>query len=297
MNEAGLPQKKIVFIVNPISGKGKQVRIEEYLAKCLDKSKFRYKVILTTKQGEATVITHNAIAEGADFIVAVGGDGTVNEVGKALAGTNTPLGIIPTGSGNGLARHLNIPTDFRKSIAILNKGKVVRIDTAKIDEELFISIAGMGFDAFVAKKFAKQGKRGFWTYFKVAITSYVGYRPKKYILEIDGKVIERRALLISFANSSQFGNNASIDPDAQVDDGLIDVCIVKKLPFWKMLFIGPMLMTKHFDRSRYVEIIPAREVHVKRKKARTIHLDGDPKKGRKEFTMKIHPLSLHIIVP
>jgi diacylglycerol kinase family enzyme len=180
---------------------------------------------------------------------------------------------------------------------LLNKGKIATIDTASINGEFFVNLAGIGFDAMVAKKFAVAGIRGFSTYFRIIIGSYPKYKPKQYILEIDGKKYKRQALLISFANSSQFGNNTSIDPTASVSDGLIDVCIVGKVPLWKTILFAPLLMMRQFHRTRYIEIIKAKEVIIKRKKGKNVHLDGDPKEMGKTLVVKINPLSLKVLTP
>jgi len=230
-------------------------------------------------------------------VVAVGGDGTVNEIGKALVGSETALGIIPTGSGNGLARHLKIPFSFEKAINLINQCKIRKIDTATINDQVFLSIAGIGYDAFVAKKFATASRRGFFTYFRIVSNEYSQYRPKKYILQVDGKIIKRKALFITLANSNQFGNNTSIDPQAKLDDGLIDVCVVRRIPLLLVPFYVPMLFTRTFHKTHYIEIIRAKQAVITRKKGKTIHLDGDPSRMGKVLEMKVNPLSLNIIVP
>jgi len=297
MTNLSLPVKKVLFIVNPISGVGRHKGIEDILRKYLDTKKYSYEVVYTEKAGHAVELSKEGSIQGMDIIVAVGGDGTVNEVAQGLVGTETFLGIIPTGSGNGLSRHLNIPMNVRRAIEIINKGRVLKIDTAKLNDDLFVSVAGVGFDASVAKKFAKSGKRGFLSYFKITAGSYHSYKARKYKLLIDGKELVRKALFISFANSNQFGNNTSIDPNARIDDGFIDVCIVRRIPFWKTIVVAPLLFIKRFNWTPYIEIIRAREVQVTRKKGKSIHLDGDPKKISKEFTVKINPSSLHVLVP
>ncbi|MDD4603806.1 MAG: diacylglycerol kinase family lipid kinase [Bacteroidales bacterium] len=288
---------RILFIVNPISGVKKQRKIEQLVEDHLDKSLFESKIMYTEGPGDATVISRKAAEENTDIVVAVGGDGTVNEVAAGLVGTNTAMAILPCGSGNGLSRHLKIPMNLKKALEVINQNKTTRIDTATLNDQLFVNVAGVGFDAFIAKKFSQAHKRGFTTYLKITTQSYKDYKPKKYTLVIDGNEIKRRALLISFANSSQFGNNTSIDPKASLDDGYIDVCIVGKIPFFKTIFIAPLLFMKQFDRTHFVEIIRAKEVYVKRKKGKNIHLDGDPKKMGKELTMKVNPKSLIIVVP
>jgi diacylglycerol kinase (ATP) len=297
MSNEQLNRKKILFIVNPISGTQKQKRIEKWIEEGLDKSKFSFAIEHTTHQGHATELSKTAVEKEIDIIVAVGGDGTVNEVGQTLIGSSTVLGIIPTGSGNGLARHLKIPLNFTKAINVINKCNVRKIDTATVNDKVFLSVAGVGYDAFVARKFSKAAKRGFISYFRIVTAEYPKYTPKKYELEIDGKKITRRAMLVTFANSNQFGNNASIDPKACIDDGYIDVCIVRRIPLLLIPFYVPFLFTKTFHKTHYIEIIKAKEVRIVRKKGKTIHFDGDPFKMSKILDMKINPLSLNIIVP
>jgi YegS/Rv2252/BmrU family lipid kinase len=289
--------KRILFIVNPVSGIGKQRSVERLIENGLDKTKFVSSIVYTNAPGHASELSRKAADDGVEIVVAVGGDGTVNETAAGLVGTSASLAIVPAGSGNGLARHLKIPMNLKRAIEIVNRGNRLKIDTATINDQLFVNVAGVGFDASVAKKFAVAGKRGFSTYLRITTNSYKHYEPKQYTLIIDGKVFKRRALLISFANSSQFGNNTSIDPSASINDGYIDVCIVGKMPYWKALFFAPLLFLKKFDQTRYVEIIRAKEVVLKRSKGKSIHLDGDPKLMGKELIMKINPLSLNVIVP
>lgn len=289
--------KRILFIINPISGMGKKTAVVQQIKDRLDKTRFSPEFVYTDFAGHATEISRKAAADGVDIVAAVGGDGTVNETAAGLVGTETALAIIPAGSGNGLARHLRIPMNMKRALDIINLGKSLKIDTATINGQLFVNLAGVGFDASVAKKFAEAGTRGFSTYLRITNSSYKDYQPRQYTLVIDGIIYKRRALLISFANSSQFGNNTSIDSTASITDGYIDVCIVGKMPYWKALLYAPLLFLKKFDQTRYVEIIRAREVVLKRKKGKSIHLDGDPKIMGKELTMKINPLSLNVIGP
>ncbi|MBE0648555.1 MAG: diacylglycerol kinase family lipid kinase [Bacteroidales bacterium] len=291
------PVKKIVFIVNPISGSGKKSDIAKVIGRYLDASRYSSSVFFTETRGHATRLARDAAEAGANVVVAVGGDGTVNEVGKGIVGTETAIAIIPTGSGNGLARHLRLPLNYRRAIGIINRGKRETIDTATMNGAFFVNVAGVGFDAHVARKFEKAEKRGFLSYFSISTSAYNRYKPKKYTLIIDGITYKRRALMISFANSSQFGNNTTIAPKATLNDGLIDVCILKKLPFWKITLLSPLVFTKQFDKTPYLEIIQGREVIVKRKKGRYIHLDGDPQEEGKTFAVIVHPLSLQVIVP
>ena len=290
-------KKKIVFVVNPISGVGKQKEIEKQVEKYLDTTAFDYSIMYTERAGHATEISKDAVEKGLDAVIAVGGDGTINETAQGLVGSKTALGIIPTGSGNGLSRHLKIPMNMAKAICILNQFKTKYIDTATLNDNLFVNVAGVGFDAKVAKEFAKSGKRGFRKYFNIATSAYAHYKPRTYTMVIDGEEITRKALMISFANSGQFGNNTSIDPKAKLDDGFIDVCIVSKVPYWKTVFLAPLLFMKKFDQTPYVEIIQAKEVRLVRKKGKSGHVDGDPFVAGKNVHLKIQPLSLNVIIP
>ena len=297
MRNEQLNKKKVLFIVNPVSGKGKKEDIELQVRENLDKSGFEFEIMESTHPGHAIELSKNAADNGYQIVVAVGGDGTVNEVGQALVGTNTALAIIPTGSGNGLARHLKIPFNVAKAIRIINRCKIIKIDTGTLNEKAFLSVAGIGYDAYVARKFAKAGKRGFSTYFRIVSREYSMYRPRKYNISTDGTMIKRRALLITFANSNQFGNNTSLDAEAVIDDGFIDVCIVKRIPFPFVPLYAPLLFLKKFHKTHYIEIIKAKSVTITRKKGRAVHLDGDPHKMGKRLEMKVNPLSLNIIVP
>ncbi len=287
---------KASFIVNPFSGIGRHRDIERLLVKLLDWDKFEFKVEYTESQGHATELSKSAIENGCQIIVAAGGDGTVNEVSKPLVNTNIALGIIPSGSGNGLPRHLGIPMETDRAIRLINDGYTRPIDTVRVNEHIFLSIAGIGFDALVARKFAKQKLRGFFKYAVISITEFFPYKPTVFKMIADGKEIEREALFISFANSNQFGYNTIISPQAKIDDGLIDICIVRKFPAWVSPFLAPMLFTKKIDQTPYVEIIRAKKIFVKRKH-KYMNLDGEPVKIKKRLYIRVVPTSLNVIVP
>ncbi|MCX6250350.1 MAG: diacylglycerol kinase family lipid kinase [Bacteroidetes bacterium] len=297
MSEQAVSKGKIFFILNPVSGTSKNDNLEKIIKQKLSDSGFEYKVAYTESPEDAEKLSRDAVKSGTNIIVAVGGDGTVNETARGIIGTDIALAIIPTGSGNGLARHLKIPMRISKAIDIILRGKQIRIDTATLDGQLFLNIAGVGFDAHVAKEFSKVKKRGFFSYMRIISTEYKGYKPRKYTLVIDGKTIKRKAFMVSFANSNQFGNNTSIDPNARLDSGCIDVCIVRKVPMIRLPLVIPLLFLKLFNRTVFIEIISAKDVVVKRSKGKTIHLDGEPFQHGKEFEIKVNPLSLNIIVP
>ncbi len=291
-------KKKLLFIVNPISGSSHKESFPEFVDRLLDKSQCDYEVKYTERAGHASELSKAAVAKNIDIVVAVGGDGTINEVARCLVNTKTQLGIIPSGSGNGLARHLNIPLNFEGALRLINKGVCSKIDTATINGEVFISIAGVGFDALVAKLFAEDSNRGFFTYFKIVAAKFQSYKPKHYSLTLDNKTtIETDALFIAFANSSQFGYNTTIAPEAKLNDGLLDVCIVEKPPIFEMPLIINLLLLKRIHKSKFVQVYKASEINVKRNKNRTINLDGEPLKLKKNLKIKVNPLSLNILIP
>jgi diacylglycerol kinase (ATP) len=292
------PKQRIRFIVNPIAGHAGKEEFPVFVDRYLDHASFDFEICFTERPGHATELAKEALINQFDVVVAVGGDGTINEVARCLINTTTTFGIIPSGSGNGLARHLNIPLNFEGALDIINQGHKVKIDTVNINKEVFVSIAGVGFDALVAKHFAKDPNRGFFTYFKIVAARYPNYKPKKYTLILDdNETVETEALFISLANSNQFGYNTTIAPDASLNDGMIDVCIVQKPFIFEMPLIINLLFLKMIHKSKYVNIHKAKKVLLIREKNRVINLDGEPIKLKKDLIAEVNPLSLLVIIP
>ncbi len=283
---------KICFIINPISGKGRAKGIAELIEKYLDKSKFTYEILYTTAKGDATRLSKDASEKGLDLVIAVGGDGTVHEVGKALIHTNTALGIIPAGSGNGLALHCNIPTDPKKAIELINRMTLHDIDTIQVDMDHYLNMAGIGFDAHIAWRFAEHGKRGLFNYIKLILFDYFSYKNNEYNLTIDGKTISRQSFLISFANSAQYGNNFRISPHSKINDGYLDVVILHPFSTWS----APSMLFNllRSQPSKYIEIIPAKEVIIHGGPFKA-HMDGEPATFNKDACLKINPNSLKLL--
>ena len=288
-------KRKILFIINPNSGLGKCNIVEKYIDAIIDKKRFTTQIIYTERQFHATEITLEN-KDNFDIIVAVGGDGTINEVSTGLIDSNTTMGIVPTGSGNGFARFFKIPTNPEKALQIINECKYKKIDTININDLKFVNVSGIGFDAHISHEFAKQEKRGALTYGRVIISEYPKYKPKTYKIVIDGEEIEKEAFVISFANTSQYGNNVIISPKARTDDGLIDVCFIYKFP----MIVGPemalRLFTGRIDRSRYDEIRQVPELTIKNSGIIKAHIDGEPCFFDSDIHIAINPLSLEIIV-
>lgn len=289
-------KKKICFIINPVSGVGRQKVIEKLIDEELDRTIFDYEIAYTNAPKHATQLAKQAALKNFDIAVAVGGDGSVNETAKGLIGSTTAMAIIPAGSGNGLARHLNIPLDLKKAMAVINNVTKKTIDTIQFNEETFVNVAGVGFDAHIGWEFAKFGKRGFMSYVKVTFRELPKYKAQEYELIIDGKVIRRKAFLISFANGSQWGNNAHIAPLADIADGVMDIAIVKNISIANGIQFAYGLFNKTLHRSKHVEIIKTKEVIVKQPKI-IAHIDGEPIEIGKTISIKVNPLSLKVIVP
>ena len=211
-----IKKKKIVFIINPISGTVSKSGIPALIEQVLDKEKYSYEIRETEHAGHAEEIAIECKEQGVDVVVAVGGDGTVNEVARGITNSNTALGIIPCGSGNGLARHLMLPMDFKKDIDILNQCEIHDLDYGIINDHAFFCTCGMGFDAFISMKFAEAGKRGLTTYVENVLKEGLNYKPETYRIEDENGTIINRAFLISCANASQYGNNAYIAPHASM---------------------------------------------------------------------------------
>ncbi len=288
-------RKRILFVINPISGGKRKTSFKKQVLDVLDLEKFDPTFQQTRHANHATELALNAITENYDAVVAVGGDGTINEIGSALAGTNIPLGIIPEGSGNGLALYLGIPMNEAAAIRRINKFEHVEVDCGIINSRKFFNIAGMGFDASVSESFANEKIRGPLGYLKSIINVLSNYKPKVYQLLIDGKVYERQAFMISVANSPQYGNNAYIAPQASINDGILDVCIVHKFPLYilpKMVF---HLFNRSTDQSEYVEIIPGRNIQISTEDNNVVHVDGEPLNMANELEISIQPKSLKVI--
>lgn len=287
----------ILFIINPISGGKNKLKIPALIDAHLDRAKFNPNFAFTEYVGHAAEIAEEAANKNFDVIVAVGGDGTINEIAAKVMQQNKILGVLPFGSGNGLARFLKIPMNTVKAIKVINNCKVSVIDTATFNEKCFFNMAGMGFDAHISSVFAGNKSRGLSGYVKLGLREMFSYKSQTYQITVDGKEYSRKAFVISVANSSQYGNNAHISPKASVTDGLLDLCIVKEFPLYKLPVLAYEMLRLKTDNSNLVEIIKGKNIHISRIKEDAIHIDGEPYFMGKEITVSITPLSLNIITP
>ena len=269
-------KRQIAFILNPHSGTHSKQMIPELIDKHLDKKKFDYQLLYTEHSGHAAEIALNCVEQQIDIVVAVGGDGTVNEVARSLVHTSTALGIIPCGSGNGLARHLCIPLDPKEAIAIINKCKIEALDYGVINELPFFCTCGMGFDAFISLKFAEAGKRGPITYIENVLKEGLKYQPETYEIIDSTGATRHKAFLVACANASQYGNNAYIAPKATMTDGLLDIIIMEPFDAFDAPQISIDMINRTLDKNSKIKMFKAEKIHIKRSRPGAIHYDGDP---------------------
>ena len=288
-------KKEIVFIVNPISGTHSKDEVPSLIEENLEKDHFDYQICFTEYAGHAAEIAKACAERQTDIVVAVGGDGTVNEVARSLTHSFTALGIIPCGSGNGLARHLCIPLDTKKAIQIINACKIETFDYGMINELPFFCTCGMGFDAFISLKFAEAGKRGPITYVENVLKEGLKYKPETYEVSDDTGKKRYKAFLIACANASQYGNNAYIAPGATMKDGEMDVIIMEPFDALEAPQIAADLFMKTITNNSKIKTFRTKSLHIKRKGPGAIHYDGDPIMTGEEIEVHIEHEGIRIL--
>jgi len=291
-----MKKHKICFIYNPISGVRKLKGFDDLIRQNIDLDRFDYVVRETVSPKDAMRLSSAAVQDNFDIVVAMGGDGTINEVVQGMGNSHLMLGIIPIGSGNGLARHLEIPLEPEKALKLINNLNIRTIDIASINGYPFASIAGLGFDARVANEYRKLKKRGFYGYSRVVMKEFFRYREREYTLTFNNQKITRRALLLSIANSNQFGYNTIIAPKAEPDDGLLDIVIMKKFPIGEIPRMIGLLFTGKIDQSSYIESFKATEIFIVRRRGKRVNIDGEAIKMGRELFIRIQPSAIKVIV-
>lgn len=286
---------KATFIVNPISGRSSKESIVGAIAGSVDMDRYEVTIRFTAAPGHATTLASEAVQSGQQLIVAVGGDGTVNEVARALVGTDAALGIIPCGSGNGLARHLHIPMNPRKAIEILNQGQIRRIDTLTVNGTPCFCTAGVGYDAFVSEEYAKEPTRGLVTYVRKAVENWFDYTPEQYLIETEEGMFSRTALAITCANANQWGNGFHVAPKASLTDGLIDVTIIHPIKPLNALPMPVQILGYSFDKNPGVETFKTSGLTIRRATPAPLHIDGEPQSGTRDITIALRPASLGVL--
>lgn len=289
-------KKKIVFVVNPISGTTSKESIAKLLPKHVDAEKFEWTLVQTQYSGHAAQIAREAAENKVDVVVAIGGDGTVNEVARSLIHTDTALGIIPCGSGNGLARHLLVPLDPIGAINTINACVIKKLDYGIINDIPFFCTCGVGFDAFVSSKFAKSERRGLLTYLENTLLEGLKYKPSTYEIEVDGDKKKYKAFLIACANASQYGNNVYIAPAASMSDGLMDVTIMEPFTVLEAPQIAIQLFNKTITNNSRIKTLRCKRLHIHREHTGVIHFDGDPITAGKDITVELIGKGLNVVI-
>ena len=290
-------KRKILAVINPISGTSNKEFMPETIARCIDPDKFDVVVRFTQHASHATLLTEEAIKEGFYGVIAVGGDGTINEVAAALRDSSTALGIIPCGSGNGLARHLGIPMNVEKALEIINLDNIEALDYCTANDRPFFCTCGVGFDAHVSQKLAEARKRGPLSYIQKTLVEYLKYRCKTYSIEMNDRVVTEKAFVIACGNASQYGNNAFITPRASMHDGLIDVTVIHPFTPLDTAVLGVLLFTRHIDQDTNINTFRTSELTIHRPKPDVMHIDGEPIMMDADIHIKCHKAGIKIFLP
>ena len=292
--------KNIAFIINPISGsketQSNKRRLPKLIMQLLDDRQWLPNIAFTEYAGHATELARQYARMGFDAVVAVGGDGTVNEVARGIRDTKTALGIIPMGSGNGFARHLSIPVRANRAIEMLNHSEPISVDYGLANNRLFISTCGTGFDAVVADNFAGSSKRGFMTYLQNVLKKAFSYQPQTYHIVGDGLDVTHKAFLITFANANQWGYEALIAPKASVQDGKMDIMLMSSHAILGSASLALRLFTGHIDDSHFMDTLRAREITLEREEKAPFHIDGDPVDMDKDIHIRMVEDGLRVLV-
>jgi diacylglycerol kinase (ATP) len=288
---------KVLFIVNKYSGTGYQPEVEGRIIDACAQHDVECTIEFTQGRGHATELSSQAAAgNNYRLVVAVGGDGTVNEVAQGLLNTPMIMGIIPKGSGNGLARHLRIPMKIPGSLKSLFSSQVIDMDTFQLNGKLSLNVSGIGFDGHIANLFGKEKKRGLQGYAKHALNEFIQFREFEVEIDTGRQNFSRKAFVVAIANSSQYGNNARIAPAASVCDQLLHISILKKVPAYRLDFVYSFFTGK-IDRSSYCEILETDRLTIRVNAPMAYHIDGEPCGKNDRFAIELLPRSLKMLVP
>jgi len=289
-------RKKLMAIINPFSGNSKKEQVPQLLKDIIDHNKYQLTVEFVTEDLRVSDLAARAVKDGYYGVIAVGGDGTVNGAASALIDSDVALAIVPCGSGNGLARHLEIPMNMKKAIVLVNNDHVEVCDYCTLNDKTFVCTGGMGFDAEVADRYAKRTTRGSFNYVKTAFQVYAHFKPFHCSFEVDGKVIEEEVFVITCANASQYGNNAYIAPHASLQDGLLDITVIKPFNRIECGIVGGSLFTKTVNKNRHVDTYKAREIKIHTAEPHVYHIDGEPMEQITDMTVTCHPGGIKFFV-
>ena len=291
--------RKILIIINRKAGTDREKQLGLVIRQQLPADRFAVEITYLQYLGHGTDLAREAVQRGVDTVVAVGGDGSINEIAQGLLGSRTALAIVPLGSGNGLARALRIPLDATAALQIVANGPRKSMDAGFANEHLFLSNAGVGFDALIADRFRHSKKRGLVNYARLVIGGFASYKPAAYSIKIDGQERVQKAFLMTVANGNQFGYEFKLAPKASVFDGLLDICLVPPVRFWDLLPLSIRSLKGNIDESRYMEHLTGREIEVSSTDLNCLQVDGDavPLTNGKTVYFRIAAGALQVIVP
>lgn len=289
----------IHFIINPISGSGKHNLSASYIKQHFSSDEYKIKVDYTKYKKHAIELAQTAIASAPDCIVACGGDGTINEVASCLVETSIKLGIIPVGSGNGLASNLNIPRDFDKAIAVIKKGNLTAMDVGQLNDRYFFSNMGIGIDALIIKKYERAGKRTLPAYIKASLSASLQFKPQKTFISFNHQIIETEPLMLFISNSNEMGYNMSLTPKASLHDGLLDMIVIPKLSFFEKSMLGYNVLRNSIEKFKKAKHYPVKEVELEMPSKIFIdaQIDGEQCNLKtNKLKVNILPSALHVLV-
>jgi diacylglycerol kinase (ATP) len=288
--------RKVLFIINKFAGTGYRPDVEGRIIRTCARQNVECTIEFTHSRGHATALARQASDENFQWVIAVGGDGTINEVAQGLLGSSIPMGIIPKGSGNGLARHLGIPLRFSRALQSLFTSNIVAMDIFRLNGKLSLNVSGIGFDGHIANLFSGKTKRGLAGYARLALREFLQFQEFEAEIIVNQQAIQRRAFVIAIANSSQYGNNARIVPSASVRDELLHVNILKKIPAWRFDFVYSFFLGT-VERSTFCEIFETKGLHIVTQKPVAYHVDGEPCGFDREFKIELSAAALHVLAP
>jgi diacylglycerol kinase (ATP) len=286
--------QRIAFVINPNAGVKKKINIIEFIKTHFSKQ-LLYDFIVWKNKDDFESVKQQIISGNYSIVVACGGDGTVNQVASVVAHTSMALGIFPLGSGNGLARSNRISLDLIKALRIIERGATKQIDGATINGHPFFCTAGVGFDAHIANEFAASTKRGFVTYFKTTVKEFFNYSPSQYKITIDGKIIDTKAFLITVANAGQWGNDVYIAPEAELNDGILNISILKPFSNFAIPMIGIKLFSKKIHTSISLQSEKGKQIDIEFAGELPVHFDGEPITATDKISVSIMSLALKVV--
>lgn len=288
---------KVRLIINPISGTRSKTGLDRMVIDALGPLDREVEVAYTKGHGDATRLALSAVEKGCETVLAAGGDGTINETAAALCGTGVVLGIIPCGSGNGLARHLGIPVDIKESLKIIIENHAMDIDYATVNDKKFFCTCGVGFDAAVSEAFARKKTRGKLTYIQSTFQTYANYEPEHYTIIANGKTLTEKAFLVAVCNASQYGNNAYIAPSASINDGLLDVTIIHAGNALSTALVGVDMLTGMIERNMLIQTFRTDNIIIEREHRGPSHVDGEPMEMDRSLRVCCHHNGLRVFTP